>query len=83
MPFLKKAVRWRYLALCIALGVLIIIAGLVKSGLVKIIFFPRDDSNYIMAQIEMMPGTTIEETEKVADKILQAGRRLKKNSQTG
>ncbi len=78
MPFLKKAVRWRYLALCIAVSVLIIIGGLVKSGLVKIIFFPKDDSNFIMAQIEMMPGTTIEETEKVADRILAGWQKVAK-----
>jgi multidrug efflux pump subunit AcrB len=57
---------------------LIIIGGLVKSGIVKIIFFPRDDSNYIMAQIEMMPGTTIEETEKVADRILAGWQKVAK-----
>ena len=78
MPFLKRAVSWRYLTLCIAIGVLIIIGGLVKSGLVKIIFFPRDDSNFIMAQVEMMPGTTIEETEKVADKIMLGWQKVEK-----
>jgi multidrug efflux pump subunit AcrB len=79
MPFLKKAIRWRYLMLCIAISVLIIIGGLVKSGMVKIIFVPKDDSNFIMAKVEMMPGTTIDETEKVAARILAGWQKVNKN----
>jgi multidrug efflux pump subunit AcrB len=70
MPFLKKSIRWRYFMLCSAVAVLIIVGGGIKSGLVKMTFFPRDDSNFIMAKVEMMPGTTIKETEKVAARIL-------------
>jgi len=77
-PFLKKAIRWRYLMVCIAISVLIIIGGLVKSGIVKTIFVPRDDSNFIMAKVEMMPGTTIKETEKVAARILVAWQKVAK-----
>jgi multidrug efflux pump subunit AcrB len=75
-PFLKKAIRWRYLMICIAVGVLIIVAGMVKNGIIKIIFVPRDDSNFIVAKVEMMPGTTIEETEKIALRILKAWRKV-------
>ncbi|MCK4981328.1 MAG: efflux RND transporter permease subunit, partial [Victivallaceae bacterium] len=78
MPFLKKMLGWRYLILCIALSVLIIIGGLVKSRIVKIIFVPRDDSNFIMAKIEMMPGTTIDETEKVAARVLVGWQKVAK-----
>ena len=77
-PFLKKAIKWRYLALCLSVSVLIIIGGLVKSGIVKTTFIPRDDSNFIMAQVEMMPGTTIKETEKVAARILAAWEKVTK-----
>jgi multidrug efflux pump subunit AcrB len=78
MPFLKKMLGWRYLMLCIAISVLIIIGGLIKSRIVKIIFVPRDDSNFIMAKIEMMPGTTIDETEKVAARVLVGWQKVAK-----
>ena len=78
MPFLKKAIRWRYFMLCIAISVLILIGGLIKSRIVKIIFVPRDDSNFIMAKIEMMPGTTIDETEKIAMRVLAGWQKVAK-----
>ena len=70
MPLLRRLLGWRYLLLCIAVSILIIVGGLIKGGYVKIIFVPKDDTNFIMAKVEMMPGTTIAETEKVAARIL-------------
>ncbi len=77
-PFVKLAIQWRYLAVCIAVGVLIIIGGLIKSGWVKISFFPKTDSDYIMAKIEMTPGTTLAETKKVAARVLAGWRKVEK-----
>jgi multidrug efflux pump subunit AcrB len=79
-PFLKKAISWRYMALCVALSILIIIGGLVKAGIVKITFVPRDDTNFIMASVEMNPGTTLPETTKVAERILKAWKEVEKEN---
>ena len=79
-PFLRKAVSWRYFAVCIAIGLLIIVGGLVKGGIIKITFVPKDDSNFIMAQVEMNPGTTLPETEKVAKRILEAWQKVEKRN---
>jgi multidrug efflux pump subunit AcrB len=78
LPFLTKLIGWRYVALSVAIAVLIIIAGLVKGGIVKIIFFPRDDSNFILAKIEMNPGTTIADTERVSQRVLLGWQKVAK-----
>jgi len=69
---LEAALRRRYLTVAIFLAVLIFSIGLVGGGVVKFVFFPNMDSEYIMVNLTMPDGTPLEETGKGMRKIEEA-----------
>jgi multidrug efflux pump subunit AcrB len=71
-PFIEKVIHYRYVALSIGITVLLIIAGLVSGSIVKFVFFPKIDDDFIRAKVVLAPGTPLKNTEIMADKILDA-----------
>jgi len=74
--FLSLALQWRYLALSVAVGILVITLGAVFSGRIQSQLFPSFDSFMLTAVVEFPNGTPIETTEEALDKIDQAALRL-------
>ena len=70
VPFLDKALNWRYLTLATFIGVLILTVSIVVSGRYKYTFFPRIQSEVISATLQMPEGTPIEITEKHLNRML-------------
>lgn len=60
--FLRLALRWRYVTVAVALSTLIASVGLVVGGVVEWQFFPRMDSETLIAVLEMPIGTPAEAT---------------------
>ena len=61
---LKYVVKNRYFTFAIGLGVLIISLGIVAGGYVPFIFFPKGESNWVIAEVGYPLGTPFEVTEK-------------------
>ena len=66
------AVRWRYLTLSIALGCLIVSAGMVVGGRLAFNFFPSPESDVVFANIVYPPGTPRDETERMIAELERA-----------
>ncbi|MCH7908493.1 MAG: efflux RND transporter permease subunit [Candidatus Hydrogenedentes bacterium] len=64
LPFVTRALHFRYVALSISVAVLMITVGLVQGGFVKFEVFTQDDSNDVVANIEFPRGTPIDVTER-------------------
>lgn len=60
--FLRLALRWRYVTVAVALSTLVASVGLVVGGVVEWQFFPRMDSETLIAVLEMPIGTPAEAT---------------------
>jgi multidrug efflux pump subunit AcrB len=60
---IKFVMRNRYFSLCIALGILIIMGGLVAGGHVSFVLFPRTDSDWMIAELSYPLGTPVQVTE--------------------
>ena len=80
--FLTLALNWRYMALSIALGILIVTVGMIASGRISIQMFPYFDSFMLTAVVEFPNGTPIEVTEDALDQIDKATTRLNKKIET-
>ncbi len=80
--FLNLALSWRYMALGIAISILIITLGVVASGRIRVQMFPSFDSFMLTAVVEFPNGTPIEETEKALDQIDEATTRLNQKIET-
>ena len=64
IPVLKYLIKNRYFTLSLGIGILIISLGLVAGGHVPFVFFPKNDSNWVLAEIEYPMGTPFKTTEK-------------------
>lgn len=70
--FIKKRYRpalvWllenRYLTIAAAMGLLIVMAGLVGGGIIKFRFMPKIEADTVKVTLKMVPGTTMEQTSR-------------------
>ena len=75
-PFLAKAVRNRYTTLTVFIGMLIITAGLFGGGLVRFVFFPNIPSDFMVASIELEPGSSLTQRDRAIDELISAMGRM-------
>ena len=68
-PFLGKTLYWRYISFATAITILLLTAGLLRSGLLKFEVFPAVDGFIITATVEFPDGTPVAITEDAVKKI--------------
>ncbi len=61
--------RWRYLWLGTVLGCFLVAIGLVAGGLVGFQAFPEMDGDVIEARLVLAPGTPLERTQEIVERI--------------
>ena len=71
---LSCMLKYRYATIAWALGSIIITAGLVGGGIIKYRFFPKVESDTIKVKVQMVPGTSVEETARVLQMVEEKGR---------
>ena len=71
-PFVRRAVRYRYITLSTALAIVLVTVGFVMGGFVHFVFFPSTDENQIIATVEFPQGTPTEITEQAVLKTESA-----------
>lgn len=69
---IKFVITNRYFSFCIALGVLIIMAGLMAGGHVSFVLFPKTDSDWMIAEVSYPLGTPVQVTENTIKRIEEA-----------
>jgi len=82
MPFISKALKWRYVSLSIAVAILMTIIGFMKGGLIKFEVFPPLDGFILQATIEFPNGTPSEVTHKAVKEIERSVLNLEKKVKT-
>jgi multidrug efflux pump subunit AcrB len=76
VPFLRKAVKYRYTTLASFVGLLIITIGLFASGLVRWQFFPSIPSDFMQATVELEAGSSLEQRDEAINAMLDAMRKM-------
>ena len=69
----------RYVTLAVALAVIMIIVGIVTSGLIKFSLVPDSDDDFIRAKVELPAGTPVAETAKIAKLVTAGWQKVEKN----
>lgn len=82
IPFLSRALRWRYVSLSIAITVLMLTIGLVKGGIIKFQVFQDLDGFIMTSTVEFPSGTPPEITKEAIEKIDAALLRLEAKNTT-
>ena len=56
LPFLARAIEFRWATVAFFVGLIIIMGGVFAGGVVRFVFFPEIDNDYVMANIELEDG---------------------------
>ncbi len=70
--FVRICITWRYATLAMAFGLLLLAVGMVAGGRVGFNFFPSPEADKILANIQMVSGTSRAETEAMLDELDRA-----------
>ncbi len=72
LPIVELAIRARYVTLALCVCFLMIMAGLMREGIVRFIFFPAIEGDTVSVTVEMAPGTPFATTEAVMMRVAAA-----------
>ncbi|RJQ65441.1 MAG: efflux RND transporter permease subunit [Desulfobacteraceae bacterium] len=81
-PFLKKSLYWRYISLCAAISLMLVVGGMVAGGILKFEVFPDIDGFIMTATVEYPAGTPVSVTEQAVQQIDAALLRLEQRTRT-
>jgi len=70
---LNWCLRYRYATVAAGLAMLMLAAGLVGGRILKFTFMPEVDGDLVTVNLELPPGTPVEQTDAVVQRILKAG----------
>lgn len=82
MPFLKRALEWRYISFATAIAILIVTFGLILGGIIKYTMFPTIDGDSLTATVRFPNGTPQEMTQKAVDRLEEALNQVGASAQT-
>ncbi len=75
-PALERVLEWRYLAMSMAVGILLVTLALFLSGRIEFQFFPGIEGDRIYATLTMPPGTPLARTEAAVRQLEAAAERV-------
>lgn len=67
--FLEFVVRWRYAAFATAIAALMVSVGILAGGRVQFSFFPSPEADVVYANVQMVSGTSRDQTIKMVDEL--------------
>jgi multidrug efflux pump subunit AcrB len=69
--FLERCLRHRYTVLAAGVAVLLVTVGLIRGGILQFVFMPEVDGDVVTASVKMPRGTPVEETGRVAERLVE------------
>jgi multidrug efflux pump subunit AcrB len=82
LSFMRKVIKWRYVALSVSISLLLLTIGLVRGGIFKFQLFPSFDGFIISATAEFPDGTPIEVTQRAVTHIEESLMRVSRRHET-
>ena len=79
LPFLERALKYRYTTLASFIAMLMLTAGLFASGLVKWQFFPNIPSDFMMASVELEPGSSLQQRDNALKVLIESMQKMQKD----
>ncbi|MEZ5450727.1 MAG: efflux RND transporter permease subunit [Thiolinea sp.] len=80
-PILEFTLHWRYATLAVFVVLLALSIAVVASGRYRYVFFPRIESEYVNATLEMPEGTPVEVTARHGERMADLAEQLREKYQ--
>jgi len=71
-PVLKAAIAWRYTVVALGILMLLLTVGYIASGRMKIVFFPKVDADFVIAEVKLPEGASAGQTLQVVKQLAQS-----------
>ena len=81
-PVVDLAIRHRYVSLCVAGAIVMVVAGVFVGGHIRVVFWPPIDGNSLRAYVEFPEGTPAEVTRAAIDRTREAVKRVAARTET-
>jgi len=78
VPVLKIVVMWRYTAVALGILMLLVTVGYVASGRMKIVFFPKVDADYVIAEVKLPEGASADQTFQAVKVLAKSAERVER-----
>ncbi|RLB58766.1 MAG: AcrB/AcrD/AcrF family protein [Deltaproteobacteria bacterium] len=75
-PAAAAAVRQRWITLATAIAIFMVSVGLVAGGQVKFVDFPREESDWVIANARLPVGSPVEESRVLMKRMVAAARQV-------
>jgi multidrug efflux pump subunit AcrB len=75
-PFLALVLRWRYVSFSIAVAVLLVSIGYIRSGRMGFELFPKIESDFAMVTATLPFGSAFERTNAVERRLVEAAKAI-------
>ncbi len=69
-PWLSRLLAYRLVTLSAGIAMLIVAAGTVAGGIVKLVFFPKIEGDQVVASVELPFGSSLEQTRTVMQRLI-------------
>ncbi len=79
LPSLSHVLKWRFIYLAISISIFLVVLSYYFSGRLKFTFFPKVESDVVVASLTMNEGTPFKITKKYAKLLEKKAFELKKN----
>jgi len=81
-PLLSQALRWRYVSVCVAISMLLIVSGLIQGGIIKFTALPEIDGFIVTANVRFPDGTPESVTVDALEQMDAALHRMNDKTET-
>lgn len=75
-PIVTWIVSYRLIAIAAGVGTLLLCVGVVGGGFIKFNFMPKIEGDQVTSTVEMPFGTSVKDTERIAQRMTQAAREV-------
>ncbi len=73
-PVLRWALSWRWTVVALGTLMFCLMVGYVASGRIKIVFFPKVDADFVIAEVKLPEGASAEQTLRVVKRMIDSAR---------
>ena len=77
-PLLGLGLRWRYVTVAFGIAMLLLTVGIVRGGIVRFFFFPKVESDFVSASLQLPQGSPPEATSAAVRQLEQSAEQLRR-----
>ena len=76
-PILRVCISWRHTVVALGILLLFLTIGYIASGRMKIVFFPKVDADFVIAEVKLPEGASADQTLQVVKHLASSAEKVR------